>query len=249
MASLRLEDHVLTVVEHQALLFDYLNARSPSWGFGADLADGQLWFTDNATGNRLLTCSAFLIGSLSRGDNTFLWGWANPSVTQHPQITARWEKLRAQASAEGASVFTQEEPIGLSDENESRALAITATGALGGYTFYAGGYDGGAAFLAIDGAPDGVPQTADVLKKITIITTALSGVSFDHRAAVLAYLGQPTETTGDNLTFDVQGAPLTIAFDGQNRIVDMQFAAGPDNVAPRPPSEPKRGLFKRLFGG
>lgn len=248
MPSLVLEDHVLSIVEHQALLFDYLNERSEAWGYGADLAEGQLWFTDNATGNWLLTCPAFLIGSHSSGYNTFLWGWANSSVTQLPQITAHWDALRAQASAEGAETFTRQEAFALSDETESRALAITAAGAMGGYTFYAGGYGGGAAFLAIDGTPDVLPQTADVLKKVTTITHAISGLSFDHRAAVLAYLGQPTETTGDMLTFDVQGAQLAVRFDTQGRIVDMKTAVGPGNVAPPPPAEPRPGLFKRLFG-
>jgi hypothetical protein len=108
------------------------------------------------------------------------------------------------------------------DGGEAMGLALTAAGYLGCATFYGGGYEGGTAFLAVTDrtAIDAVP--ADAQKILSTLTHTIAGISFDHRKAVLAYLGEPPHREGETWKYPVGNSVLHLRFDAQGRLAEMQ---------------------------
>jgi hypothetical protein len=244
--TLRLEDHVFRIAEGQMAMAEYLDAASGgAWDWQADMQAGTLSFVSRRKGSVLASGPIRLIGSTSTADGTWMWGWANASLPQDAGLFEGFDAVRAQAAAESRDEFLSAEAFPLERPGRSQEIAITVAGFLGAFTYYAGGYGGGSVFFALPTfAPLAGNASGDVLRKTTVIGATLSSpLSFDQRSALYAYLGEPTTVEGDAVTFDIDGTPLTVTFDGQGRIADLGMTL-------KPPQRERRGggLFGRLFG-
>jgi hypothetical protein len=232
--ALRIEDHVFRIAENQRRLFDYLNERSESWAWNVDLAEGTLVFTDETSNAVLLECPAFLLGTMSDADNSWLWGWANRNVSMPEDARRRFAQLVAYARAEDLDALTADKPGVLSDPTQGMYLAVLAAGALGCFTFYAGRYDGGTAFLAVDRCPEAEALRLEAPARVTVITETIAALPFEHRAAMEAYLGEPLSELGSSAVFSL-GAGQAIAevtFDDKGRMTNLRTALEPGGGAP-----------------
>jgi hypothetical protein len=249
MSSLYLEDHAFRIAENQKRLFDYLESVASNWNWNADLEAETLTFTDAQSGAPLLTCPAFLIGSESSVNDTWLWAWANEHISLPERVKRLFAQLRQEAADQNLPALTASEPFGLADPTQGLALSILCAGYFGCFCFYAGGYDGGRAFLAVEGCRQAECLTIDVLGKITVINMTIQAVSFNHRTAILAYLGEPKAVDRQTLIFDINGADLNIRFDEENRIAQMTSTIAQEHRANRAEVEASQpGPAKRLFG-
>lgn len=210
MPSLAVEDHIFRIVENQARLFDFLEqSGAGDFSYQADISSGKLAFLQEGTDKPILTCHAYLLGTISESDNSWFWSWANSSVSLPRELKRRFEDLRKQAQKEDLPALYENHPFILEEDSDGQILAIVAAGWLGAFTFYVAGYEGGAAFFALEAPPELEGFTLDLMAKVRAMTATISVVEFEHQEAVHAYLGQPDAEgvypPGIQITFDELG--------------------------------------------
>lgn len=231
--ALVLEDHVFRVLENQLRLYELLGEHR--WDFNMD--QGSLVFSTSAPGGvlkRLLakvprvlaTCPVQLIGSESDADATWLWAWAN-AQSQIPEHLLRGvEQVRDEARSQNRPEFVEASPIPLRHPRWGAELAIICTGHLGFFTYYACPYPGGALYAALVEAPEGIAPQRTARQAVQCMAAAISTLTFDHRPAVLAYLGEPAGQEGDTMRWSLGSEPVQISFDDQGRIANMTTRPG-----------------------
>ena len=98
------------------------------WGFS--LEDGTITFT--LKDGRVATVPMQIIGTRSRGDDTFLWGWDHPSVPE--PLAQHAKRLHAWGEANGIGDITSQMEV-LPEEKiwEYTVLAAYLSGAQGVY--------------------------------------------------------------------------------------------------------------------
>jgi hypothetical protein len=215
--ALTLEDHVFRVLENQGKLYDVLGEHN--WSFG--MATGTLTFVSEKQ-EPLASCPVQILGSKSEYSNTWLWAWAN-EASGIPTALLRWaETIKRQARAESRPLFLSGEEILLRRERFDAELAIICTGALGLFTYYACSYEGGCMFTAIERCPEAERMPRDILLVSKIIETGICALDFDHKRAMLAYLGRPQRTENDRFHWMVGSQELIVTFDGLGRIAKWE---------------------------
>jgi hypothetical protein len=226
--ALEIEDHVFAVVENQWRLYEYLGEHR--WDFNMD--EGVLVFSSAESGGLLgrflggkpevrAKCPVQLIGSESKSDGTWLWAWANERSQIPPPLRQGVERVRDDARAENRPVFVDANPIPLPHPHFGTELAIICTGHLGLFTYYACGHGGGALYVAIAEAPEGARQERTALQAISCMEMGIGALEFNHRRAVLAYLGEPSAQEGDAMEWQVGAERVRVRFDAQDRIAKM----------------------------
>lgn len=243
--SLRLEEHVFRVLEGQDKLTEFLGEHD--WNFS--MSDEVLRFSDAATGTLRATCPVQLIGTESKETNTFLWAWANQGSDIPAGLLRGVTRVRdkAAALANADPVFQQVGEIPLRHERFGGELAIICAGYLDLFTYYACSYAGGVLYAAIETCPGARQIPADALRKIRVITAGIQALTFDHQAAVRAYLGEPVGQENDTQTFAVGDEQIRVRFDAQGRIAEMNAVLRPDSGSPPPFSASLFGKMKRLL--
>lgn len=223
--ALDLADHVFHILENQHALFEFLGEHD--WGFSME--DGTLSFAAADDGRPIADCPAQVLGSQSDGDGSWLWGWANVQ-SQIPEVLLRAvQGVREQAEVEGSELFLESGPIESDDDMLGPTLAIIAAGAANLYTYYACGYDGGCLFVGLESPPPGLREGGGraARRVVHILQMGISALEFDHRRAVLAYLGEPGEVRGDRMTWTFGPESLEVTFDEQGRIARMATSETP----------------------
>jgi len=227
--SLKLEDHVFRVLENQKRMFDFLGEYD--WAF--DMNRGLLTFSKqrkrgltslfkkNANAEVLAECSVQILGTHSNVDKTWLWAWANTASEIPQQLTRGIEQVRQEGLQQDIPQFTRE-TLPLPQDIFGDMLAIICTGYLGLFTYMACPYPDGAMFVSIEKFPQVEAQPRNAMTVIQTIQAGITALSFPHRDAVHAYLGNPTvDGDSDHLTYHIGDEQIEIRFDNEGRIADM----------------------------
>lgn len=224
------------VVAEKQLAFDELVGTpldGASAGWSADLDAPSLQIGGH-------TFTAALLGSAAEHDGTWLWGWANPAFGPgHPATRATSELRRIGAEFDVPELTRESLPLSsVSDSGlhaagpgggtlgPAHTLAVVATGVLGARAYYAGAYEGGAAFLAVTDDRLAAP-VIDPSRVPEIIGLAIEAFPHHHRLTVETYLGHhglTAERLKDGLIAhmpDDRGI-VAFAFDAHDRLINLE---------------------------
>lgn len=194
-------------LDHQLRLFDYLGddaSDASDWRFSQD--DGLLTVGTTAI-------PAGLLGSHSRTADTWLWAWANPSVSH--EVAARSREVRQFGMANEIATLTRPElPIGRIVSAD--VLALAAVGILRRSAHLRLPIETGGAFVVVD-LPEsaGSPGVTPGARVLDVVDAALGVLPVRiSRGAVLEFarhVGENIETAGDveldggRIRFDASG--------------------------------------------
>src|SRR5262245_57082899 len=220
--SLDLEDHVFPVLEAQTKLYDFLGKHN--WNFNMDT--GVLTFTAAGDGRTLANCPVQILGSKSDYSNTWLWAWANEASGIPPSLLRWAEPLKTQARKERNSLFLSTNEVPLPRDRFDIELAIICTGFHGLLTYYACSYEGGCLFTAIESCPQAQARARDVLLVSNVLNTGIGALDFNHKKAVLAYLGAPGEESAGRFRWRIGPEHLDVQFDSLGRIARWETTLG-----------------------
>ena len=104
---------------------------------------GELTFSDG--GVPKLVCSVVMLGSFSKSSQTWMWGWANPSLLE--PLTRETNALKQYGEDNGIEDFTIEKTP--ATEGEAWALSALACRVLGGRGLYRGATGNGFVVMMI----------------------------------------------------------------------------------------------------
>ncbi|MBC8134812.1 MAG: hypothetical protein H8F28_02875 [Fibrella sp.] len=235
MSLLRLENYIFAQIENQFRLYEVL---PEGFAWHIDMTEELLTFYDPATEKIALKCPFQLVGSKATAPQTFLWAWANTESNLPAAVLEHVRKLKSVAETEGkGEPFTSDQAFALPYDEFGMEMSVLCAGVGGGFCTYACGYDGGVLYTVVETVPQAKALPPDPLRTIRAITTGISAVSFDHKEAVRAYLGEPS---ADGV---YAKAGIKVAFDEQGRIGEMSAVLEP----PKRSASPLDSL-KRLFG-
>jgi hypothetical protein len=119
------------------------------YGFGSferwdiDQEIGSLIFSDNEEVK--LTCKIVMLGSFSESSQSWMWGWANPSLLDH--LTIETEKVKQHGETNSIPDLTT--PKTEATESEAWALSSYACRILGGRGLYKGPTGNGCVIMMI----------------------------------------------------------------------------------------------------
>jgi hypothetical protein len=184
-----------------------------------------------------------LIGSESRAEKTWLWAWANTESDLPPNLLRGIDRVREAAARENLSLFLEPAEIPVPRERFGAELAIICAGAMGAFTYYACGHSGGVLYAAVESPPQGFQPATGAQARQQTIQMGISLLGFDHRAAVVAYLGPPSAEEGDLLTWNMGDEWLRIRFDAEGRIADMEAKLTQASAPPAAPAKRPKWRF------
>jgi uncharacterized protein DUF6882 len=215
--TLTLEPYVFRIMENQLRLLELLGEHS--WSF--DMDQGTLTFTSEDGTRTLAECSVQLFGTVSDYENTWLWAWANEASDIPPPLIAGVEKVREQAARENHTLFMEAE-LPAREGSFPAELAVICAGYLGLFGYYRCPYAGGALYAGIERCPAAERRPRDPLLVVNTLETSISTFDFQHRDAALAYLGQPSQESGDTSLWNLDCQGIRISFDSLGRIVEIR---------------------------
>jgi len=207
------------------------------WDVDLDVPSLTYTFAD-----RTLVCATQLLGSSAPGPGTWLWGWANDSVSGAGTELAHW--LRGVGERDGITELCFPEiPIG-PEGNEPpdafwyRLMCAVAVLAPSWHGYYASRTGGGTVGPLVVAHPSLALPAPKLLRVSTVLAEGIAAVSItDHRAAVAGYAslrGVGCTWTGEGCTLTVpETSPdgrLTLTFDEMNRITSINGTFGPADV-------------------
>jgi hypothetical protein len=182
-----------------------------------------------------------LLGTESEHAATWLWGWANRSIDNPETLTAA-EALRTYGAQQGVAELVEAE-LSL-DRVNGHLLSMIAAGLCRGDAYYRAPYEGGAAFLLLEGphlrelAGDSPVHLNQVFMQL------ISAMDCGHRPAFEAYIRYKGydfhETSRSIRARSPDGEPLTATFDEQGRLTELQFGV----TAVPEPKVPERPWWK-----
>lgn len=220
-----IDDGVFLAYEAQLALADQFEDHE-HWD--VDLAAGQFHFS----GTKPATFPAQFLGTAAPGPRSWLWGWANPG--QHPeQVLSAAAATRALGEQYDVPELVQAEvPFGgAADDDAVRTgyelgwgLSIAARLASGTWFGYNADVGGGTRiWLLLEGLLFDAPTVPRMLR---VFGEGIRSIEVqDHRRAVASWAslrGAPW----DGRTLTLSGGTITIEFDEQGRLRDMQGTAG-----------------------
>lgn len=231
----RLEDHVLRIMDNQMRMNEVIG--EASWQ--ADMGAETLSFVD-ASGRVLVTLPIWVIGSQSEG--TWLWSWANEASGLSESITEPARKLRD--ASEPGSAYRQIGEFPLPTPEFGVESAILCAGLSNAFGYYRAplNHPEDAAYLVIESFPAAQKLPMNPMRTIRAITTAISALSFNHREAVRAFLGEP------NAEGLYDSAGISITFDAQDRIADMGATLTKESIKPAAEPAGFMARMKKMLG-
>jgi hypothetical protein len=224
MPSLQFEDYVFRIMENQERLGQLIG--DSSWGI--DIDKGLLVFTNPDTDEIVAELRAQIIGSQSDATKSWLWIWGNDGMNLSPAQYSYAEAVRIAAIPQGESVLTAQNEFVLPEATFGYEMAILCAGFNGVFGYYRCPYEGGSAFAIIASYPAAEALPPDAMRTVRTITDTISVFSFDHSAAVRAYLGEPVTVAGDVHTFRLdEKNQIELTFDSQGRIANISTTLRP----------------------
>lgn len=237
--NLRLEDHVFRILENQSALLGGLG----QFNWGLDLEAGFLTFTAAQGGRTLARYPVQLIATESRPERTWLWAWANAESGIPPKLLRGIQQVKETATQSNLPIFLEAAEFPIPHERFAAEISIICAGAMGAFTYYAGGHADGVIYTAIESPPAGFVPAAGAWARQQTIQMGISLLSFDHRAAVQAYLGPPSGEEDDLLAWQMGEEWLRIRFDAEGRVADMEARVTQSSAPPAPPERRPKWRF------
>jgi hypothetical protein len=191
MPSLKLEDHVLRLLEHERVVLGFLNRTAHTWEWELDLPRGEILFREPGTGRILFSSHVKLIGTYSQDAETFRFGWMDPAIPEDWQCVTSLGRLRVTARGAGLEVFDSIEPIPLNNTTKALTWSFACAGYLGAYSVFEARQNRQTHFLTLTEFPDSELMEKDIHIAMQIIDEGRRSFSLHHREAVEAYLGKP----------------------------------------------------------
>lgn len=231
---LKLEKYVFEVLENQKRLYDFLGP----FEWGLDTNNGRLTFNhyqDQGLFGNLLSsqkkpqgliaqCLVQFIGTESDQSKTWLWSWANKESQLPKNLTEDAETVRQQAEKENNTLFTK--PKISASKVSPIELAIISTGFLKHFTYFTCSYEGGALYVSIKESPISHPSSNENSLNATlvlgIIQLGISNLSFNHKEALINYLGDDYEKKEQEYVWILGEEKLIFKIDDQDRISSMK---------------------------
>ena len=197
--------------------------------WSADLELGQVSFT-TATGTTPM--SAQVLGSAAPGPKSWMWAWANTSISQNATTVA--QQAQGYGERQGVPEFTTAElPLGDYPEGDQlwKRLAI-AIGAI--YpewrTYFPAPIGGGSIAPMLLQHPRIVVPKPDIARVIRVITQGLQYTALgNHRRAVNGYARAhdlPIAWDDNVGTLTLEQGAVKVIFDEADRITNMSASAG-----------------------
>jgi hypothetical protein len=223
MPLLRLEPYVFRILENQRKLSKCLGDAEPL-AIDVDTGRGTLFLGRNGE-KPALECPYQILGSQDTRANTWLWAWANEDSSIPQPLLRGIKAIRDQARKENKAPFLQASPMAVPHEFFGSELAIICAGYLNCFTYFAFDItDSLYQFTAIEKCPEASAQTLDPGEIITGIQRAISGLVFDHRTTLIAYLGEPHRRIGEQKwVWRLRRWDLMVELDGQGRVGGLKF--------------------------
>ena len=256
MASLKLEAHLLQLLENERAVRAFLDRSARVWSWRLDLQGGEILFLEQGTGRILFSSAVKLIGTEDQQARTFLFSWNDPEFHEDWGAMSGLGRLRVAARDEGLSVFDEQVAFPLDSSVHALAWALAATGFLNAFLVFEAKEAARVQYVAVEQFPDAKLLHREAQGALELIKNATQRFSFAHRVALEAYLGKPTGAgattlTQETLFWQINGTELRAVLDHKGQLLDiaLELKATPEptpelEAAP----EPKRGFLERFFG-
>ena len=128
-----------------------------------------------------------LLGTESEQSGTWLWAWANRSIA-NPNVLAQAEQLRAYGAQYEVTEFTEAQvPL---DGVNGHTLSLVAAGLCGADAYYRGPYEGGAAYMLLQGPELRPWEELSTVAFIHLFTQFIQSFPVHHHTALTGFARQ-----------------------------------------------------------
>jgi hypothetical protein len=166
-----------------------------------------------------------IIGTESEINGTWLWAWANKASGIPEPLLACANSLRELGTQAGIAELTTSQ-IELGDV-DGHLLTMLACGVCNADVYYAGGYEGGAAFFLIHQSPLSGQPIVSPMEQINLISSVISNFDINHRLMARSFLQQQgytlTESADQLVATSADSQGITVRFDNLGRISGMEI--------------------------
>jgi len=201
--------------------------------WNADLAAGEVTFEAGGT-TRVM--KAQVLGSAAPGPQSWLWSWANTSISQDATSVA--QQLRSYGEQHGVPEFVSAElPLGERDDGDElwKRIAIAAGAMYPEWrTYFPAPIGGGSIAPLLVQHPDLVLPAPAIPRLIRVLTQGLQYVEITSASrAISAYAtvrGIPIVWEGSVGTLTLPEGHVTVTLDPtMTRVTNIHGSAGPTN--------------------
>jgi hypothetical protein len=170
-----------------------------------------------------------IIGTESEVNGTWLWAWANKASNIPEPLLICANSLRELGTQAGIEALTA--PQLELDEVDGHLLTMLACGVCNADAYYAGGYEGGAAFFLIQQSPLSKQPPVSPMEHINVMSSVISDFPVNHRLMARSFLQQQGYTlteSADEIVATASGSQgITVRFDTLDRISGMETTVTP----------------------
>jgi hypothetical protein len=218
--------HCATSFARQLALADVIGERP--WGLG--LKEGQIAFGND------LRFGVQILGTRSDATDSWMWAWANDASNLPPPLVEASRKVRAYGEQHAIPELTSRTfPL---DAISDHGLTMACRGLLDAACYYRAPYEGGAAFVLLDGVPASVTAPVRPERAVTVLMQVLENFDVDHARMARAFLTQQGYTLreGDGRweATDAHGSTLVLAFDALGRLTKLEGSLKPAAAKAKP---------------
>lgn len=164
-----------------------------------------------------------LLGTESEQSGTWLWAWANPSIAD-PAVLKQADQLRAYGEQYGVAEFTEAQiPL---DRVNGHTLSLVASGLCSADAYYRGPYEGGAAYMLLQGPELRPQEELTPLGFIQAFTEFIRAFAVQHHPALAGFARQcGWQCSGTAACLDCvspRGQQIRATYDELGRVTGMQ---------------------------
>lgn len=170
------------------------------------------------------------IGSESNSGNTWLWGTENINGFPEPVIRDVNGFFNSGLLDSAPALKQAKLPLDEWVTGHNLSSLVIASGKVKQMCYYRCGYDGGAAFVLVNGLPPSVFAPAQPTELAGLIPGLLAEAEWNHRLLIMGLLQNSCEAVqeGDGLVKGkfADGNTLRVEFDEKDRVTSVRLAAG-----------------------
>lgn len=207
-----LEQHGALSFEKQLILGDIVGANS--WQF--DMDKGQVSFGANHV------FPVQIIGSISFGDNSWMWGWANTQSGIPEHLLVQSNALKQIGEQYGIDEFNN--PHFLVDGRFDHQVGLIASGLFKSKCYYSANYSKGSLVFTID--TDKIPEpSADLIKVISTFNQFITQIEISHKEAFKNYLidkGFLLKIDNNTISGLKDNTVIRAEFDSLGRLINLK---------------------------
>ena len=238
-----LEDYVFSMADHELAVAEYLDGFG-RYGWGLDQARGTIRFTRDRSlplgyrmrGPVFAEWPVQLIGVYAPDQQSWRWAWDYGDSAMCEPIVAGIKAVRDDAAKDGEESFCAPGKMTGVDRRYAAELSTISAARMGGYSTWMCPLAGGELVMAIMGCPAVERRCVDPvlapIRTANMISKTIALLEFDHRRALLAYVGTPMRTDNvHTVSFPAGAGHVRVEFDQQGRIAHVNVMAQPAGSA------------------